>query len=420
MFGDGDTGILIFTGSDSTLNSNIVNNTIYSIGVGIALKKFTSSAGHLVKLHNNLITNTAVVLEQRTNASTISSQSNNLIYNNASLGDYSIGAGDIQSDPLLDNNGRLQAASPAIGAGSFWGLIELQNSILGIMDADGTLRSKSGLLDIGAYEYGDLNFTHVDSEIGSSSTFTEPGLFDSLDKNFHVTNVFDVDGLGSEINDNSIGVVYDDGSNAWKVFNVSGETIVDNTAFNIFRSDSTSNTSKVVNTSTGSTVPINVFTSSDLFLHVTQNWNGSNVGHINRHPHAIRHNGIKWEIFNLNGQSIPNQARFNVYNQYPSRSAWEHVASIGNYLPISNTVTVIDHPDLNGLPCARLQVTQKQGKNGSDNSSPVLLKYYDDVKKWGIANTDQITTLPTGAAFNVSFNPAQTENCDLIYENGFE
>ena len=80
----------------------------------------------------------------------------------------------------------------------------------------------------------------------------------------------------------------------------------------------------------------------------------------------------------------------------------------------SASTLVLDHPLLNGTPCAQPMVTRMYDGTTANSGFDV---YYSG-GRWLIFAYDG---MPLGTAFNVLVNPAQVAACtDVIFANGFD
>ncbi len=346
----------------------------------------------------------------------------NLYHANAVYNNYVPGPNSLQTDPLIKNrsNGRLKLNSPAINAGNAGSFFFVADAPL--VDADGTFRFKSVFgpeqVDIGAYEFGDVNFWHRQSESGTHLSTVDNintnGLF-PLD-NLFVTSVFNPEQTGGVINNANEGIFYDNIQNKWVIFNQENEIDINfSAAFNVSKLGSVSRTFRHENTSGGINSTeldrTGLNGNSDLILQVTQTWNGVN----NRHPVAVIYFAGKWRIANTDLADMPVGAVFNVFYHPQSKSAWEHIVVEGNS---SGGVTELDHPLLNGVPCAQLQVTQSASQ-GVFNDSPIGVSFF--ANRWRVFNQKPGVPMPLNAAFHVLINPEQIAECnDLIFKDGFE
>ena len=402
------TGVVKFTG---------INNTM--LGADTAIMLIDSLSSTLTsKLYNNIMAFGKYAVNSNTMA--INNDYNLTFQNQLTDTDFVPGANHIYSNPHVKSmrNGRLRKNSPAVDAGNMFIYTTLFNGAK--IDSDGSLRTKKGSdiggndkIDIGAYEYGDLSFTHINTTNGSyisrinhSSLNNIPNL-DSL----HVTSNWNPP--------NSFGIYNPDNealynaSGRWHVFNEDFLQIPLGAAFNITKFASSGNTFEHTASSSSSTsTTLNnagINGHPDKILQVSQHWKGT----YNSHPIGIAY-AVNWIILNFDLQNIPAGSSFNVYSQDPSKSAWIHNASVAN---VSGSSTFLSNPLLDGVACANVQITRKT-IFGVSNISPIGVWF--NGSKWLIFNQDA-SPMPINAAFHVVINPEQIADCsDLIFKNGYE
>ena len=405
--------------SSGTIDLNIVNNT--ALGAFDAFN-FDEQAGAVVDvyLYNNIMAfGDAAVW---TDAATAIVNDYNLLHGNPTVdGDFTPGPNSLSSNPMVTSmkNARLRPGSPAIEAGSTISLLALGGSPF--VDADGTHRLKKGndsggaqQVDIGAYETGDLYFTHRVNTAGSHiSTLYN----DELDGNaglddLHVSANWNPPGSPGIYNNHDEGIWYN-GSN-WTVFNQDQIDLSLGAAFNVHKYASTSYTFEhTVSTAGDNSTQLdnaNLNDQSDRILQVTQNWTGT----YNPHPVGVFYFSGFWYIVNTDLQNIPSGSHFNVYSQPPSKSAWVHTAVAANSF---GNVTTLDNPLINGVPCAEVQVTQS-ADGGEFNDAPIGV-YYNGID-WTVYNQDS-SDMVANSEFHVTVNPEQIAACsDVIFADDFE
>ena len=405
--------------SSGTIDLNIVNNT--ALGAFDAFN-FDEQAGAVVDvyLYNNIMAfGDAAVW---TDAATAIVNDYNLLHGNPTVdGDFTPGPNSLSSNPMVTSmkNARLRPGSPAIEAGSTISLLALGGSPF--VDADGTHRLKKGndsggaqQVDIGAYETGDLYFTHRVNTAGSHiSTLYN----DELDCNaglddLHVSANWNPPGSPGIYNNHDEGIWYN-GSN-WTVFNQDQIDLSLGAAFNVHKYASTSYTFEhTVSTAGDNSTQLdnaNLNDQSDRILQVTQNWTGT----YNPHPVGVFYFSGFWYIVNTDLQNIPSGSHFNVYSQPPSKSAWVHTAVAANSF---GNVTTLDNPLINGVPCAEVQVTQS-ADGGEFNDAPIGV-YYNGID-WTVYNQDS-SDMVANSEFHVTVNPEQIAACsDVIFADDFE
>ncbi|WP_223789904.1 DUF7452 domain-containing protein [Marinicella meishanensis] len=400
-----------------TTSADIVNNT--ALGAFDAFNFDESTPGALdVYLYNNLMAygSAAVYTDSQT---TLTNDFNLSYMNSFSDPDFIPGPNHLNVNPEIMglHNGRLRPGSPALEAGN--GLALLALGATPFVDADGTSRIKKGdasvgaqLVDIGAYESGDLFFNHVTNSAGHISTMDNDAFNDNsaLD-NIHVTANWNPPGGSGVYNNDHEGIYY--ASGFWRIFNQGFTAFEPNATFNVHQYGNTSNTIEHTASGGNNNTVIDhssLNNQSDRIVQVTQNW----IGEYNPHPVGVLYFSGSWLIANFDLANIPANSHFNVYSQPPSKSAFKHVASAANTF---DQVTYLDHPLINGVACAELQVTQS-GEQGVFNDAPIGVYY--EAGSWSIYNQDLSDMLPN-SAFHIMVNPAQIAECtDLIYADDFQ
>jgi len=119
-----------------------------------------------------------------------------------------------------------------------------------------------------------------------------------------------------------------------------------------------------------------------------------------------------WLVANLDGAAMPTGAGFNVYAQEASPNAFRATATAANHS--SESTLALDHPLLNGTPCAQPIVTRMY--DGAVVNGGFDVYYFSG--RWLIF---AYGGMPLGTTFNVLVNPAQVAACtDVIFANGFD
>lgn len=409
-------------GIQGYINADIINNTMINSRYGVEILESTALGGEVDALvQNNLVAYSGYGFYFDADA-TISNDYN-LYYENIFNLNFTPGPNAINANPLLvsQSNARLRKNSPAIDSGNSIILLALGNTPL--IDADGTNRLKrdvtpSVVVDRGAYEVGDRYFLHRHSGSGTYiSTLDNEHTNNQINADdIHITANTTPNGILSPRNNDNEAIYYSSGK--WQIFNQS--TLVDianNAAFNVVKYGSVSNTFEhdAMGGSSLTTIDMPGLNGNiNKILMVTQHW----IGTYNPHPQGVVYGLGNWNILNLDAAEIPAGSQFNVYYQDPSKSAWEHIAKAAN---ISVDGTYLDHPLINDVPCAEIQVTQSASQ-GVSNARPVAVAFdtRPAYRKWGIINQDA-SPMQENAAFHVMINPAQIAECtDLIFKHGFE
>ncbi len=111
-------------------------------------------------------------------------------------------------------------------------------------------------------------------------------------------------------------------------------------------------------------------------------------------------------------QDMPIGVGFSIYAQLPSPNVFRVTATEGNH---SGNILRLDHPLLDGNPCAQPVVTRMLIPSDGSNFD---LEYRADLGYWRIFDYNGMAL---GTQFNVLVNPAQAETCGgEIFSDGFE
>jgi hypothetical protein len=198
------------------------------------------------------------------------------------------------------------------------------------------------------------------------------------------------------------------GYNNWAVYNEDGGTAIPvGSAYNILLPSS--NGSAFIHTASASNIIGNWTTidnpatnnNPNALVFITHNWGASGDANnvYNNKPTGVWYDGTKWAIYNEDGSAFPDGAAYNVFVPDPGTHAFVHTATASN---ITDWVTYIDNPLLNGNPDATIIVTHNWNPGGVGsvyNDKPIGV-YYTGAQ-WAIYNQDAYTPMPVGASFNV-------------------
>jgi hypothetical protein len=151
---------------------------------------------------------------------------------------------------------------------------------------------------------------------------------------------------------------------------------------------------------------------ADRIVLVTQNWSAGGAALYNPHPVGVFYGGdAKWHIANMDGATMQQPLAFNVYAQEPSPNAFRVTATSAN---LAGGDLRLDHPLLDGIACARPQVTRLLGGGPIAGNFDV---YYTD-GKWYIYGYSGIAL---GEQFHVLIDPEQVFDCtDRIFADAFQ
>ena len=408
-----------FVANNGSIDAQAINNTVSRCYYGISATQWfggTASASIGGPFSNNLV----VAYNGLALAPSVpGSRSNdyNLINATTSLVAYGSHTITAPAQLVLDTQPRLRAGSPAIDAADSATLgFGLLFNGLPTNDADGLRRFKGSTADIGAYESGDVNFTHTarsNTIFGNSSDIDNTALNANPAAVLIATPNYNIGLVGGVSYDHPFGAYFP--SPQWSLFNQDSATAMPlGTHFDVMVP--ASGGGSFIHTSTASSIGGYATTVSDSstdnlsdrIVLVTQNWTAGGASLYNPHPVGVYYGGdSKWHIANLDGSTMQQPLGFNVYAQEPSPNAWRATALAGNEIRL-------DHPLLDNTPCARPQATRLLG--ASFISANFDLNY--SFGKWYIEGYSGIAA---GEQFHVVIDPAQVFDCtDRIFADGLQ
>jgi hypothetical protein len=420
--GGGDLGQGVgFVASNGSIDVQAINNTVSGCDTGISALLWDGGAtgAFTGPVWNNLLV-TARGLEFTPSATTAVTNDYNLINagsNFATLGPHTITAPAELSSSVPP---RLAAGSPAIDAADgttlAFGLID---NGFPIVDADGLRRLKLGGADIGAYEYGDVTFEHtasVANVFGNVTVLDDPAtngvtgalLFPTRKSSY---------GLGGS--DRNFGLWYSGPS--WTIYYEDfSQTIEAGAAWNVFvpaaGDGAFVHTGSAANTSGSSTTIDNTMTNGlpDRIVLVRHDW--TRDGTYLDHPVGVFYSGTgssgRWNIGTLDQTAMPVGMGFDVYAQPASPNAFRINA------PTGSSGVQIDHPLINGVACADVQVTRVYDPAFPAQTADFDVEYYSGNGTWNIVSTEAFVG---ATAFNVVIDAAQIQACtDRIFADGFD
>jgi len=417
----GGTGIG-FVANNGSIDAQAINNTVSRCYAGIVASQWaggvgTSSSGtienNLIVAHNGLVFLPAATASLSNDYNLINASSNQVV---------SLGANTITGPAslVLDTAPRLRPDSPAIDAADNATLgFGLLLNLLPTDDADGLRRFKgaSGKADIGAYESGDVNFTHTASANtvgGNVSRIDNPALNANASAALIATPNYNIGLPSGGVNYNHPFGSYYPTPN-WALFNQDYANPMPLGAhFDVLVP--AGGGGSFVHVSSASSIAGFATTFSDVSTNgladrivlVTQNWSAGVAGLYNPSPVGVYYGGdSKWHIANLDLATMQQPLGFNVYAQEPSPNAWRATAGATNEIRL-------DHPLLDNTPCARPQATRLLGAGAI--SGNFNLNY--SLGKWYIEGNPNIGV---GEQFHVLVDPAQVFDCtDRIFADGFD
>jgi len=402
-----------------TLNAQAIENTVTRLYYGLTAQAYSGApaASRITGLlSSNLVLANVGLLVDSAHAPAMTNDYNLV---NANVNLATLGAHSITADARLasDLTPRLRADSPAINGGDTATVaLGIILNGLPVLDADGLRRLKgaTSAADIGAYEYGDLTFSHTATAANTSGYITD---FDDASVNGLAgatpiaTSNYSNGGVDGVDYFPPFGVYFF--GDVWRLFAESEAAMPLGAHFDVFApapgagaflhvataSNSSGSVSRIDNASTDS-LP-------DQIVLVTQNWTAGGAGVYN-----ASHVGLTylshWFVVNLEGADLPLPVGFDIYAQEASPNAFRVTATT------ATNALVLDHPLLNGNPCARPHASRMLGGVASDYGFDV--DYAGD--HWRVFGH---SSLSVGDQFNVVVDPAQVAACsDRIFANGFD
>ncbi|MGB8634763.1 MAG: choice-of-anchor Q domain-containing protein [Rhodanobacteraceae bacterium] len=420
------------TVNNGSIDGQVINNTVTECYSGIDANQWNSGGSGAAisgQASNNVLLAGYGLFLTPSLTTSFSNDYNLINATHITNGGFALGSHTITAPAKLVSSGipRLTAASPAVDAAD--------NALLGLglafnnlpaLDADGLRRFKgpgSPHADIGAYEYGDMSFMHTASSPSNShiSSIYNPITDGDSSLDIFATPNYDAGGAGASVsNNNPFGSWYSGGH--WTLFNEATAVNVPSSAhFNVFvpgKGDGVFRhvaSSGNINTWSTQLDDASVNDKSDRIVLVNQNYTAG--PHYNAHPVGVYYFAFggpgAWFVANLDklasGGDIPVGAGFSIYAQQPSPNAFRVTQSS------TGQILVLDHPLLNGTPCARFAVTRMLGSSAVSGNFD--LEYFGG--HWRIWS--YTSPIPAGDQFNVVVDPGQVEACtDVIFADPFE
>lgn len=371
-------------------------------------------------MRNNLIAwNSGLGLSIQADLPGVSNR-NNLVHGNGSNA-FTPGVGTVTTAPRLrPDRFRPFDGSPAINAALDMTTM-LANEGIPTVDVDGQPRRNGANPDIGAFEtQGTFHFLQRASSANTTAHVSRidwPFINTRPSARTLFTPNWNPVGGPATYNDNHTGIFYQGSSSSWAIFNQNFAAMPLDASFNLAEPhpDHTFvHTVSASNQAGFTTVVSNPNTNSrpDRFLLAVPYWTGTyyNAGI------ALGYFAPNWFIANPSNNPVPVGANFFIHQQDRSHAAFTVVARAPD---IDFNWVYVDHPLLNGKPCAQLQVTQ--GFGSVRVAAPIGIYYDVLVGRHAIFRQDS-ATMPAGAEFNVWFDPWQVEQCTSgeLFRDGFE
>jgi len=416
---DGQVGGIRHGIKDGSINTQVINNTVVGTSLGMKFARFAAGSAGTGSIsgpvQNNLIAFNRWGLFVQSEFASPVQEDYNLVFGNQ-LNDYTPGANDVIADPKLRSltDLRLQTGSPAINQGNSFALLLFPSSI-GLVDADGLRRFKESVADIGAYEFGDFSLrARALAPSNNHFAINQPLVDGNPNARLLVTPCFD--GVADP---QPIGGFYP--SAKWRIFNQSppAAAMPVGAAFNVFAPADADGA--FVHTATAANTSGHVTTIDNTALNnlpnqivlATANWNpGGAPGIYNPHTTSVGYFSTRWFVLNNDFGAMPDAAAFNIYAQPPSPNAYVHAASSANSL---GNETSLDHPLLNGMPCALVHITPRT--TAVDSTFDVDYDVF--LQRWTIFNHS--APMAIGAEFNVVIDAGQVAACaGVLFGDDFE
>lgn len=433
--GSFNSGIWFNPHPDNPVSADVLNNTVVGALNGIRLGGVgwpQGTAFHFqVLVANNLIQDidgAGVTVEPLASNSVIRNQ-NNAFVQVASQQNFTPGPGTITANPQsqapryrLDSNSPLRDAGDAQVYAQGLPLLAAE-----ALDADGLRRSKYSQIDIGAFEFGDVSY-RIDLPSSNPSILfliDQPGLNGLAQAMLHLTRSDGVRADGYVGIPNPLATYYEVGSQRWHVRSEDGFVLPPGGGLNLWSPaigatveqylvglDSLVEPNAALLPDALATLP------ADYVFLVTPTRGVGNIAFVATHPVGARHLNGKWHLSNTDGVPIEIGNAFQVYAQAPGHHAFVHTVSADNR--VSNTVSRLDHPMLNGLPCAAVHV----GVN-ADGLVPTrdVSAHYDSVTGYWQLHLEAIgPMLFNGNRYNIVIDPRATDDaCRVpLLVDGFE
>lgn len=261
----------------------------------------------------------------------------------------------------------------------------------------------------GIIEQPGLHFLHVASAGNSVDYITyldHPILNNNPDVIFHVTQIWNPNGLSGTYNNATIGVFYSVVEKRWAIWNQDFGDMPLEAAFNIHL-PMVDSTSFVHDATVGNTSGIYTILSHPLLngnplasVFVTQNFNPSGQpGVANPHEIGVWYSSCdgQWVIYNQDAANIPEGASFNVLIASQDEQTLLHTTTVDN---INLHVSRIDDERINGNPNAILTVTPSRSPECALYPSPHPIGVYYSAGYWYVFNQD-LVAMPEGIDFNI-------------------
>ena len=426
-----DVAIGSSVGSGSS-TVDLTNNTVRSAGRGISLFDTSPSQTALTaRIRNNIVARTTAAGSesglQWTPGHAGISNDHNLLFN--TVGNTTpLGPNTLLADPQFASahNLRLLPTSPAIDAGDYLAREALPHlGAVAPLDNDGLRREIGAWVDLGAFEFGDLSFTHNAGTSASTTELSRPGLDDNPLALMLITRSGGSDSSSIIASPGPLSQSFGEFSQRWSLISSDGTNLPAGTGFTLRQlapgghagthMASAANNFSFSGTSLGATwadLP-----SDWIFLVSATRGAGLSSTH-NPHPFGAAHLNGAWRIINTDGAAMPDGTAFVVYAQAPSRNAFLHTVSAANL--VTPVVSLLDHPALNGVACANPHVSISG--NGQMPTPLVSIRYEPSLQRWYLLNASPAITMSAGDRYAIMIDPRLGANAcrGPLFGDGFE
>ncbi len=399
-------GVLNFNGVDNNVSGRVWNNILHSNDAQFGIRYIPETYANFIQNDYNLIDGAA--------------------FNTGVLGAHTL---TTDAQFAAGDTLRLSAQSAARDSGdasarSLLGPGNLPTPIA--LDADGLRRIKGSALDRGAFEFGDDTLLFDTTSSATSNVLNFPQLDSNPSAILHVTRSEGKQLDALVVNPRPMSQSYNGDDQRWRLISDDAQAINSNSGFSIFDLVPGGEVGKHLVTTgnvfsnSGTTLPTPWDTLPNDWIVLVSATRGAGFSSIaNPHPFGAAYLSGQWRVVNTDGSIIPVGAAFNVYAQAPSRNAFVHRVSVENQ-PVA-TVSVIDHPSLNGVPCANPHVSINAA--GQMPVPHFSVHYESSLQRWFV-QTDQAgtTQLTPGNLFFLVVDPkASADDCrGDLFADGFE
>jgi hypothetical protein len=424
---NGGTGAFVINDGGSNQYRIVNNSVIGGNPVGVRVEISGASTG--VFANNAVLGAGNIGIQFLANANTGFSNRNNAVFGAAS-NSFTPGPGTITSDPLLSftEPPRPVAASPLVNAGHLSTFTAAGPGTLPsakVIDSDGLRRQLGTTIDIGAYEYGATSILHDTTGFAPSSPLTHPVLDVNASAVMQITRSDGRQLDAMVVNPRPMTQTYSEITQRWSLLADDGFNLNTRAGFNLLANPPGADVGNMVVSpglifsvsGTSLTLPWALLPSDWILLVNATRGAGLSVTP-NPHPSGAAYIDFQWRIINLDAAAMPVGTAFAIYAQPPSRNAYEHIVQPSNQ-PVP-TVSLLDHPLLNGFPCAVAHVAASG--NGFQAIPHFSVHYESGLQRWFIQAETAGSQLTGNSRFFVVVDPRSVEDACVgeLFNDGFE